>query len=124
MKRPFHTLDTQQKHRLDFHRLFRNFVHSFASLSHLYFIPFYSILSTLLHNILFNLCTIVRYRCAYSVRQFIQLMIGLSSVYRSDVIQFRNCEIDGRIINIKANKQHQQRERWASLINGIGIGKD
>lgn len=89
-------------------------------------ILFHSILfySALLHNILFNLCTIVRYRCAYSVRQFIQLMIGLSSVYRSDVIQFRNCEIDGRIINIKANKQHQQRERWASLINGIGIGKD
>lgn len=27
-----------------------------------------------------------------------------------------NCEIDGRLINIKANKQ---RDGWANLINGI-----
>lgn len=88
------------KHRLDFHRLCCNFFYSFLSLSHLfYFILF---LFTIFHSI----CAIHidGCRCAY------RAMINTTVFTHSPAVPIRchsisNCEIDGRIINIKANKQ-------------------
>lgn len=120
IERPFHfTWHSNTKHRLSTFIVYS--VISFILFHHYrtYFILFYS---TLL-NILYSIC-IQFVRCAYSATATIYRAVLFAMLYVCIPIwchSIWNCEIDGRIINIKANKQktREHGRTSTSLINAI-----
>lgn len=88
------------KHRLDFHRLFRNFFHSSPSLSHL----FYFILFNLVYN---------TYIDVHTVRRFTQLWLARQYAY-TDSMSF-NFKLWNRRKNHKYKGKQAQATRASEL---------